>query len=982
MKKSKLLAGLSAAAMALSMLSAVPAAAEETVLSDYHIKTVSNNNVNLFDAEGKTEDCEFDSISDITGITSVKFIVSVDEDIAQQAINNGIWLGGGLGTNSETGGWNSHEWCFAPYMTDLDGNPIDSDGDGIPDPAKECTFTKVSDGIYETVLFNEDGFFKDDDTYAQLWLQNWMTDVASLELLEVVLNPTNIPSVSYYDVKANINFADKDLNAKDFSTSINVYKGENELTFKAPVDDNGDSITAKGVTVFRIDLLDCYTEIPDLKCEVTSVIVDGKEFPVDFSKILYGKSQEDETDNYNIELYNVFLNNTTVNGKYDESVSPFNPADFTFSRYVTVKFNAEGTGLKYRPYRDDPGNDSSYDEPDSSYPDSSYPDNDSSATDSAPAYKKNSWYSEEPITDYLYNSPWIGENGKADNKDTGPKWNGTWNQFITASDDLSDTTVTFVIDTNGAEWCEDDDGNSVYDTGTFTLFLYGESSSDSDKNKLAFSDGESINDCEYTEENGVYTITVPAKDVVTTKDVRYDAHDKYAYTYGFNTQFGHIINAKYTAYVTGNTVIPTDENGNISFDKYYALTDNHRFFTNTYASGCTTEGRIEYYCDCGYSYEETLPALGHRYTDYWVLDKFLTCKQNGIASRRCLNCGDRTDITPIGKTSHAYEDIILEYSKGDKLGKVSHICAYCGDTYEEEVDVKRPISDAEVTLSKYSYTYNGGIFKPAVTVKMDGEKLTAGKDYTVTYDGSTEAGDANVFIKGIGDYEGYAEAEYTINPRSIVNCDVSLSSSSVYFNGKAVTPGVSVKVGNKTLTSDDYEVSYENNVRAGTATVIVTGKNNLKGNVTKTFEIKARSIKNCTVELPSTKQFFTGERIKPSVKVKCGGKTLPSDDYTVTYKNNLSAGTATVVVTGKNDLSGSVTKTFTINARSILNCNVTITSNPDNTAEPIVAVDYKGVSIYKGNYTVTYSEVSDGVIAVTITGKNNLRSTVTKNFEI
>lgn len=834
MKKSKLLAGLSAAAMAFSMLSAVPAAAEETVLSNYHIKVASGEVVNLFDAKGKMENCEFDSISDVTGITSVKFIVSVDEDIAQQAINNQVWLGGGLATNSDVLGWNMHEWCFLPYDYDENGNPIDSNGDGIPEPVKECTFTKVSDGIYETVLFNEDGFFKDDDTYAQLWLQNWTPDVASLELLEVVLNPSAVP------------------------------------------------------------------DIPDPS-----------------------------------------------------------PSDSSSS-----------------------SNDSSYDEPDSSYPDSSYPDNDSSATESVPDYNENSWYSEEPITDYLYNTPWQGENGKADNKDTGYMWNGTWNQFITASDDLSDTTVTFVIDTNGAEWGEDDDGNSVYDTGTFILFSYGESSSDSDKNKLAFSDGESINDCEYTEENGVYTITLPAEDVVTYKDVYHDAHYRYAYTYGFNTQFGHIINAKYTAYVTGNTVIPTDENGNISVDKYYALTGDHEFNSIIDEPSCTTEGHAKYFCDCGYSYEEDLPARGHRYTDYWVLDKFPTCKQNGIASRRCLDCGDRTDITPIGKTSHAYEDIILEYSKGDKLGRVSHICAYCGDTYEEDVDVKRPISDAEVTLSKYSYTYNGGIFKPAVTVKIDGEKLTAGKDYTVTYDGSTEAGDANVFIKGIGDYEGYAEAEYTITPRSIVNCDVSLSSSSVYFNGKAVAPGVSVKVGNKTLTSNDYEVSYENNVRAGTATVIVTGKNNLKGNVTKTFEIKARSIKNCTVELPSTKQFFTGERIKPSVKVKCGGKTLPSDDYTVTYKNNLSAGTATVVVTGKNDLSGSVTKTFTINARSLLNCNVTITSNPDNTAEPIVAVDYKGVSIYKGNYTVTYSEVSDGVIAVTITGKNNLRSTVTKNFEI
>lgn len=829
MKKSKLLAGLSAAAMAFSMLSAVPAAAEETVLSNYHIKVASGEVVNLFDAKGKMENCEFDSISDVTGITSVKFIVSVDEDIAQQAINNQVWLGGGLATNSDVLGWNMHEWCFLPYDYDENSNPIDSNGDGIPEPVKECTFTKVSDGIYETVLFNEDGFFKDDDTYAQLWLQNWTPDVASLELLEVVLNPSAVP------------------------------------------------------------------DIPDPS-----------------------------------------------------------PSDSSSS-----------------------SNDSSYDEPDSSYPD-----NDSSATESVPDYNENSWYSEEPITDYLYNTPWQGENGKADNKDTGYMWNGTWNQFITASDDLSDTTVTFVIDTNGAEWGEDDDGNSVNDTGTFTLFSFGDISSSDKSNILSFANGEPVTDCDYTEENGVYTIKVSADEINGIVNYGTDAHNREICIYGFNAQFGQINNAKYTAYVTGNTVIPTDENGNISVDKYYALTGDHEFNSIIDEPSCTTEGHAKYFCDCGYSYEEDLPARGHRYTDYWVLDKFPTCKQNGIASRRCLDCGDRTDITPIGKTSHAYEDIILEYSKGDKLGRVSHICAYCGDTYEEDVDVKRPISDAEVTLSKYSYTYNGGIFKPAVTVEIDGEKLTAGKDYTVTYDGSTEAGDANVFIKGIGDYEGYAEAEYTITPRSIVNCDVSLSSSSVYFNGKAVAPGVSVKVGNKTLTSNDYEVSYENNVRAGTATVIVTGKNNLKGNVTKTFEIKARSIKNCTVELPSTKQFFTGERIKPSVKVKCGGKTLPSDDYTVTYKNNLSAGTATVVVTGKNDLSGSVTKTFTINARSLLNCNVTITSNPDNTAEPIVAVDYKGVSVYKGNYTVTYSEVSDGVIAVTITGKNNLRSTVTKNFEI
>ena len=60
---------------------------------------------------------------------------------------------------------------------------------------------------------------------------------------------------------------------------------------------------------------------------------------------------------------------------------------------------------------------------------------------------------------------------------------------------------------------------------------------------------------------------------------------------------------------------------------------------------------------------------------------------------------------------------------------------------------------------------------------------------------------------------------------------------------------------------------------------------------------------------------YTGEKLEPTVTVKDGNTTLiPGTDYTVTYSNNLNAGTATVTVTAKegSGYEGEATATFTI----------------------------------------------------------------------
>ena len=60
---------------------------------------------------------------------------------------------------------------------------------------------------------------------------------------------------------------------------------------------------------------------------------------------------------------------------------------------------------------------------------------------------------------------------------------------------------------------------------------------------------------------------------------------------------------------------------------------------------------------------------------------------------------------------------------------------------------QKPLSKVKITLSKNSYTYDGKLKKPKVTVKLGKKKLKNKKDYTVKYTKNKKAGTAKVTIK-------------------------------------------------------------------------------------------------------------------------------------------------------------------------------------------------------------------------------------------
>ena len=227
---------------------------------------------------------------------------------------------------------------------------------------------------------------------------------------------------------------------------------------------------------------------------------------------------------------------------------------------------------------------------------------------------------------------------------------------------------------------------------------------------------------------------------------------------------------------------------------------------------------------------------------------------------------------------HSYTKTVLSNATCTTAGTLKYTCS-CGDSYTE-------------TIPATGHKSSGWIVDKAASIGVKGSKH---KECTV--------------CKKV-----LETAEIPALSRiSISKANVTLSTSTYAYDGKAKTPSVTVKVNGKTLKKDtDYTVSYSNNTKVGTAKVTITGKGNYTGSVSKTYSIK-NNFKKATVSGISTKA-FTGKNITQSITVKCNGKALKNGtDYTVSYSNNKKIGTATVKIAGKGSYTGIVTKTFKIN---------------------------------------------------------------------
>ena len=336
--------------------------------------------------------------------------------------------------------------------------------------------------------------------------------------------------------------------------------------------------------------------------------------------------------------------------------------------------------------------------------------------------------------------------------------------------------------------------------------------------------------------------------------------------------------------------------------------------------------------------------------------------------------------------------------KGDQVNAGTFTVTFTGiGKYTGSVTKKYTIQPVRIysssttcTISPENCIYDGKPQEPNVVITDHGKALTRGRDYTVEYQNNASIGRARAGITGIGNYSGYFTTVFYINRGSISNCDITLSDTSLTYDGTEKKPPVTVKCNGNTLTEDqDYYLYYRNNTNVGTASVTISGAGNFSGSETKTFQIKASDFSKCDIQLSASSFTYDGTEKKPKITVKSGRKSLVSGtDYTVSYKNNINAGTASVTITGKGKYSGTITKSFSIKPAGFTKASVTLSASSFtwNGAEkkPGVTVKIGNRQLTAGrDYTVSYkNNVSVGTASVTITAKGNYTGSISKNFSI
>lgn len=308
----------------------------------------------------------------------------------------------------------------------------------------------------------------------------------------------------------------------------------------------------------------------------------------------------------------------------------------------------------------------------------------------------------------------------------------------------------------------------------------------------------------------------------------------------------------------------------------------------------------------------------------------------------CNHCGD----TLVNGT-----DYYLEYSNdhrnpGKVTVKVVGFGDYKGWTQSFTYTIKNKtfsysgyengshLGTVEYTGKEVTYTISEYDLKDA-----NGESLTEGTDYKVTYSNNIDPGTANIKITGLGDYEGcnlnftytIDHAYFMYNGYGVNNDGADLGT--VAYTGKATEYEISdVYVNNdwnnKLIEGKDYKLVYSDNTKPGTAKVEIIGLGIYTGcDLTFTYTIvdhdgESGFHNNLYTDGADMGSYaYTGEEVKPSIGLMYSNYNqtflIEGVDYKVEYSNNINPGVATAKVIGIGRYTGhEMSFTYTIKNKS------------------------------------------------------------------
>ena len=318
---------------------------------------------------------------------------------------------------------------------------------------------------------------------------------------------------------------------------------------------------------------------------------------------------------------------------------------------------------------------------------------------------------------------------------------------------------------------------------------------------------------------------------------------------------------------------------------YSIFVTAHNNKKESIAATCTESGKDIYTCTlCGNKEEKVGAApLGHNFEKY-VYNNDATCIKNGTETAKCTRC-NKTNTreakgSALGHKPIADKDVEPDCVNPGKTGG-SH-CSVCGAEVSKPKTVPAkghtPIADKDVEPDCVNPGKTGGShcsvcgveIEPATIIPAKGHSVIEDKgfDSTCTKNGKTDGmhcSDCKTII---------VEQKVIAKKPHLYRTTILKANATKKTNGQIISACAVCKSKNRVTI-----ISYPK-----------------------------------TIQLSYKTKTYNGKKATPKVVVKdSNGKIIAAKNYTVTYKNNIKVGKATVIITFKgNQYTGRIIEYFKI----------------------------------------------------------------------
>ena len=316
------------------------------------------------------------------------------------------------------------------------------------------------------------------------------------------------------------------------------------------------------------------------------------------------------------------------------------------------------------------------------------------------------------------------------------------------------------------------------------------------------------------------------------------------------------------------------------------------------------------------------------------------------------------------------------------------------------------INDEQITVDELSVQANTKPVSPVPVVYFNGKKLKAKTDYTVDYNGWDQLtpGDVTIKIHSKGNFQGTRDVTVYVASSDLISvAKLNVTAKTLKYadlNGdnfeEEIASAVTVKNGKKAVPADGYyfEDIPEDYKKTGSLKFTLVGDEaaGFYGKRTVTVKITGIALSDKKIKTTVPSYEYTGEpqALGNDFSIKYNDQPLEAGkDYTVeSYSNNINAGTATVVLKGLGNYTGTRKVIFKITPVDATGKNIIVEDAYYTKGGSKPKVTVEGLS--EGtDYTLKYADnkkVTDGSVSkwptVTITFKGNYKGTVRRDFFI